>query len=325
MIIFLLLGDSRAILVKKDKNTNQIDVLQLSVDHDLKNEDELLRLSHLGLDVDQLRQCSKLGNQDNTRCIGNYQVKGGYKDFEMLCAAESEPVIAEPEIIGGIPIDDNCLFLLLMSDGFYKTLETVGSPSQDTNAEIAKVVIEQFSLQSTLAGVAQGAVDKVVRFHHDQYMNSCSLSSKSRNFEDYRDDITLLVRNFNMSLPNMRSVRMGGLTPTGRPDPLSQSLNKNLDSSSADATDNDTERTFSGEDSLTFSSTQNSTNLQETFPSQNLSEALSVDENGHLPAYVDFSEYYKAVAEAEQQGKNVFDDADLVEGWKNDECGVIME
>lgn len=80
----LLLGDSRALLVKKDKNTNQVDVLQLTVDHDLKNEDELLRLSHLGLDVEQLRQCSKLGNQDNTRCIGNYQVKGGYKDFEML-------------------------------------------------------------------------------------------------------------------------------------------------------------------------------------------------------------------------------------------------
>lgn len=108
-------------------------------------------------------------------------------------AAESEPVIAEPEIIGGIPIDDSCLFLLLMSDGLYKTLETVESSSQDTNAEIAKLVIEQFNLQSTLSGVAQGTVDKAVRFHHDQYMHSCSPGSKSRNFEDYRDDITLLV------------------------------------------------------------------------------------------------------------------------------------
>lgn len=29
--------------------------MQLTVDHDLTNEDELLRLSHLGLDVEKLK------------------------------------------------------------------------------------------------------------------------------------------------------------------------------------------------------------------------------------------------------------------------------
>jgi hypothetical protein len=51
-------GDSRALLCRTDSN-GVLRVIQLSVDHDLSNEDELLRLSQLGLDVDKFRQ----GNQ----------------------------------------------------------------------------------------------------------------------------------------------------------------------------------------------------------------------------------------------------------------------
>lgn len=48
-------GDSRALLCKTDSN-QVLRVVQLSVDHDLKNEDELLRLSQLGLDIESVRQ-----------------------------------------------------------------------------------------------------------------------------------------------------------------------------------------------------------------------------------------------------------------------------
>lgn len=48
-------GDSRALLCKTDNN-QVLRVIQLSVDHDLRNEDELLRLSHLGLDIDSIKQ-----------------------------------------------------------------------------------------------------------------------------------------------------------------------------------------------------------------------------------------------------------------------------
>lgn len=48
-------GDSRALLCKTDSN-QVLRVVQLSVDHDLKNEDELLRLSQLGLDAKLIRQ-----------------------------------------------------------------------------------------------------------------------------------------------------------------------------------------------------------------------------------------------------------------------------
>ncbi len=47
----------------------------------------------------------RLGNQEHTRCLGHYLVKGGYKEFEELVCATSEPVISEPEIAGGIPLD----------------------------------------------------------------------------------------------------------------------------------------------------------------------------------------------------------------------------
>lgn len=54
----------------------------------------------------------------------------------------------------------------------------------------------QFRVQSTLTGVAQGVVDKIVRIHHDVFMNGTSPASQKR------DDITLLVRNFNFPMPN---------------------------------------------------------------------------------------------------------------------------
>lgn len=48
-------GDSRALLCKTDGN-QVVRIVQLSVDHDLRNEDELLRLSQLGIDVNTIRQ-----------------------------------------------------------------------------------------------------------------------------------------------------------------------------------------------------------------------------------------------------------------------------
>ena len=59
-------------------------MIQLSVDHSISNEGELNRLSQLGLDVERLKQHRRIGSSDSTRCIGDYHVKGGYKDIEIL-------------------------------------------------------------------------------------------------------------------------------------------------------------------------------------------------------------------------------------------------
>ena len=76
-------GDSRAILVYAAKD-GSLQVKQLSEDHDVNNEQELKRLVALGLDREQLKKSGRLGTQENTRSIGDYILKGGYKDMDLL-------------------------------------------------------------------------------------------------------------------------------------------------------------------------------------------------------------------------------------------------
>lgn len=54
-------GHCRACLCKIDAD-GVLRVMQLSVDHDLTNEDELLRLSHTGVDVEKLHQSMRFNN-----------------------------------------------------------------------------------------------------------------------------------------------------------------------------------------------------------------------------------------------------------------------
>ena len=76
-------GDSRAILVYEDRN-GSLKVKQLSKDHCIKNKQELERLVALGLDRTQLRRSRRLGMCNTNRSIGDYSIKGGYKDVDVL-------------------------------------------------------------------------------------------------------------------------------------------------------------------------------------------------------------------------------------------------
>ena len=76
-------GDSRAILAYTAKD-GRLEIKQLSEDHDVNNEQELKRLVALGLDREQLKKSGRLGTQENTRSIGDYILKGGYEDMDIL-------------------------------------------------------------------------------------------------------------------------------------------------------------------------------------------------------------------------------------------------
>ena len=191
-------GNSRAVLCTTDSN-GRLHVQQLSADHAIGNENELIRLSNLGLDVENIRLGPKFRNHESTRCIGDYTVKGGYKEFDILSAAIDEPVIAEPESFGGIPIDESFYFLVLMSDGLYKSLEDSKTLNQDVNVEILGLVATELQAQSTINGVCQAVVDRICRYHHDSFMNQNKQCER-------RDDMTLLLRLFNAQL--------GGSTPS---------------------------------------------------------------------------------------------------------------
>ena len=56
------------------------------MDHTIDNEDEQLRLSQLNLDVAGIQHVGQrgLGGHATTRSLGHYNVKGGYKDIEVL-------------------------------------------------------------------------------------------------------------------------------------------------------------------------------------------------------------------------------------------------
>ncbi|XP_011641728.1 TGF-beta-activated kinase 1 and MAP3K7-binding protein 1-like [Pogonomyrmex barbatus] len=280
-------GDSRALLCKTDSN-QVLRVVQLSVDHDLRNEDELLRLSQLGLDVESIRQGSHLGNQENTRCLGNYLVKGGYREFEELAASLAEPIIAEPEIHGSIELDESCRFLLLMSRGLYKSLEEATGTDQ-VNKELALIAVEQFRVQSTLTGVAQAVVDKIVRIHHDVNMSNTQNTMTTGK----RDDITLLVRNFNFPLPHAlksptsQSVRFNPVVQTA---PISIVDNEDLSSISTGITD----------DNVDTSTTETST-TSDLYPPGARMEIRN-QRNARIKPYVDFSEYYENVEKRRKEG-----------------------
>ncbi|KYM87348.1 TGF-beta-activated kinase 1 and MAP3K7-binding protein 1 [Atta colombica] len=280
-------GDSRALLCKTDSN-QVLRVVQLSLDHDLRNEDELLRLSQLGLDVESIRQGSHLGNQENTRCLGNYLVKGGYREFEELTASMAEPIIAEPEIHGSIELDESCRFLLLMSRGLYKSLEEATGTDQ-VNKELALIAVEQFRIQSTLTGVAQAVVDKVVRIHHDINMSNTQNTMTTGK----RDDITLLVRNFNFPLshalksPTNRSDHSVRFNPVVQTAPINMLDNEDLSSTSTGITD----------DNVDTSTTETSTTSDLYPPGTRITER-----NARIKPYVDFSEYYENVEKRRKEG-----------------------
>lgn len=111
-------------------------------------------------------------------------------------------MIADPEITA-FDLDRTCNFLLLMSDGVYRSLIDATS-TEHVNADIAGMVALEFNKQSTLNGVGQAVIDRITRVHHDAYALSATTDIKHSKCAK-RDDMTVLIRNFNY--------RMRGQTP----------------------------------------------------------------------------------------------------------------
>uniref|UniRef100_A0AC11BNB0 TGF-beta activated kinase 1 (MAP3K7) binding protein 1 n=1 Tax=Ovis aries TaxID=9940 RepID=A0AC11BNB0_SHEEP len=216
-------GTNRALLCKS--TVDGLQVTQLNVDHTTENEDELFRLSQLGLDAGKIKQVGVICGQESTRRIGDYKVKYGYTDVDLLSAAKSKPIIAEPEIHGAQPLDGVTGFLVLMSEGLYKALEAAHGPGQANQTvktvqlgpavagtahsspgwcsphpqEIAAMIDTEFAKQTSLDAVAQAVVDRVKRIHSDTFASG----GERAKFCPRHEDMTLLVRNFGYPLGEM--------------------------------------------------------------------------------------------------------------------------
>lgn len=185
------IGDSRAVLCEEDEN-GRIIASQLSDDHNVFNPEEQERLKKLGLDTGQLLQLRRLGPFQITRSIGDYLIKGGYTEVDVLRSASQEPGIATPFVNGPWDISNlqNKTFLILMSDGLYEAygscINTRNPP--DLHSSLARLVADEMRLHNRIDRVGQAVVNRV----KEQFKETCRRDRKDGKL----DDMTLIIQNF---------------------------------------------------------------------------------------------------------------------------------
>lgn len=283
-------GDTRALLCRTDDNA-VLRVVQLTVDHSLNNEDELLRLQQLGLDVNKLRNSQYLGNQTSTRCLGNYLVKGLYKAFPTISAAVTEPVIAAPEIHGPIILDESCRFLVLVSAGVYKRIQEAKGSYEQTNKQLAQLIVENFR-KHDFRMVSQSVLEEI----EQEFVSYCVKNSLTPKPNTH---MSLLIRNFNFlptnedEIPPTHSVTKNASV---RFNPIVQSKSNTL------LNEIDSEIYSSGTNEIETNDSNIDTNRSIESTSDIYPVGRPFDRDRKIKGYVDFSCYFENVAKARKNG-----------------------
>uniref|UniRef100_A0A8C2AW11 TGF-beta activated kinase 1/MAP3K7 binding protein 1 n=1 Tax=Cyprinus carpio TaxID=7962 RepID=A0A8C2AW11_CYPCA len=303
----------------------QNQVIQIGRAHTTDNDDELSRLAQLGLDPVRLRQTGLISGQSSTRRIGDYKVKFYHTDIDVLSAAKQKPIISEPEIHGGQSLEGVTGFLLLMSEGLIKALESAHGPEQ-VNQEIVAMVAAELAQQSSLEAAAQSVVERVKRLHHDAYVSGRQRAPHCGRHED----MTLLIRVVNYTLAD------GSLTPTqgGRIYPVSvpysnhQSTSKTSvmlslvmpaqgtltnGSNTASTLEGDTPTagqspTATLQSTNTHTQSSSSSSGDGSLFRQRGSQAAQPDETGRVPPYVDFTQFYRLWGSDHSEGQGLSGD-----------------
>ncbi|KAJ2941603.1 hypothetical protein O0L34_g14659 [Tuta absoluta] len=284
-------GETRALLCRTDDNS-VLRVVQLTVDHSLNNEDELLRLSQLGLDVNKLRNAQYLGNQTGTRCLGNYLVKGLWKAFPTLSSAHTEPVVAVSEIHGPIALDQYSRFLVLVSAGVYKRIQEARGSDEQTNKQLAQIIVENFRKTEHFNTVSQTVLQEV----EEEFISYCYKNNLTPKPNTH---MSLLIRNFNFPLPNVKpeetvtesnpiqknsSVRFNPIVQS-KSHTLLNEIDSELSSTNEETNHSNVDTNRSNESS------------SDIFPA-----GKPYDKDRRIKPYVDFSCYFDNVSKARKNG-----------------------
>ena len=281
-------GDSCAVLCTAEPS-GELRTTKLSIDHVLGNEDEELRLTQLG--IQDLNE-DTLPSPHYTRCLGVHGVKGAFRDNPRLASASDDPVLSEPEMTGGIPIGPEFQFLLIFSRSLTDCLAQVssvdpavgnGNEGGDVVGELCRITAEQFAENTTVSGVAQSVVDKIVRMHREQFeMRSGSLSACTE-----REDMTLLVRKFSAKLGRRKKSSAGSSAFSESPLLMERE---------AETIARRPEETIVSKEARARPTTRSSTTTESSDVFVKNVRELPVDENGRIEPYVDFSHFNAAWA-----------------------------
>lgn len=245
-----------------------------------------------------------------------------------------------------ITLDSNCQFLILMSSGVHKSLEEIGE--SNPNVALASTIAGEFAVQSTLSGVTQGVVDKIGRMHHDTFMTHSDTWRKE--LCPKREDMTLLIRNFNYPMPNAGASPSSVGTPIkpvtvpflpGQPTsttPLSVVIPTNSEPEGEDhrpqfavgslqMTNTNTNSTYgSTQGSNTYTSNSDSTQSsedtgQKPTKASAIKMKLPLDKDGKIEAYVDFSGFYEEIEKLSREEQESLE----IEFEPKPACETIIE
>lgn len=214
-------------------------------------------------------------------------------------------MIAIPDLEDPIDLDPSCNFLLLMSDGVYRSL--IDATSTDhVSADIAGMVATEFARQSTLNGVGQAVVDRITRTHHDAYALSKPSDAVNAKCAS-RDDMTLLIRNFNYKLRSQLSPRIDANSQSsvsvtsmqspaaeGETTPQATMNNEQINPFFAALRNKDCLTNQSLLD--TYIDSNNADSFADSIKSNASVATLELDTEGRIAPYCDFEVYNEALA-----------------------------
>ena len=115
--------------------------------------------------------------------------------------ASDQPGISIPSINGPIDIKSSFRYLLLMSDGVYKSIEAVLEPPTNEGIESGKVLLAMLiryltEIHGNTHEMADSILDRIRRIHEDTYRNWMAKESPLAVQCRKRDDMTLIVYKF---------------------------------------------------------------------------------------------------------------------------------
>ena len=113
-----------------------------------------------------------------------------------ICShASGPPGIAEPSV-NTVDIDKSFLYLMVMSDGVYKSIEAAVPQTTDASSVVAKWFYGNCA-QNDFVSASQRTLKHLAQFHEKHFNeNGNSIACK-------RDDMTLLVYNFHAKVSSL--------------------------------------------------------------------------------------------------------------------------